>query len=175
MNIEVEVRSFISKEKFDELFIFFKKNADYLGEDVQETFYFDGKEDVRIQRNNSFSKIWMKKGKLHDECREEIEIKCARDDFDKLEKIFTSLGLPVNIKWFRTRHSFQWGDVIVTLDTTKGYGFIIELEKLSDEANKAAALELLQQKFRELNIPLTPREEFDTKFQEYKLRWKELL
>ena len=74
-NIEVEIRSFISKEKYNELIEFFKKNAEFINEDYQETYYFDTKEDLRIQKNNYFSKIWMKKGKMHDEQREEIEIK----------------------------------------------------------------------------------------------------
>ncbi|MBI4141785.1 CYTH domain-containing protein [Candidatus Woesearchaeota archaeon] len=175
MPIEVELRSFISKNKFEELLLFFKNNAEYLGDDNQETFYFDSKEDVRIQRNNSFSKIWIKKGKIHDECREEIEIRFDRDDFEKAEQLFTTLGFPVQIKWFRKRHSFKWQDITVTIDDTKGYGFIIELEKMSDEENKDASLKLLQQKFAELNIPLTARDVFEQRFQQYKENWKNIL
>ena len=174
MPIEVELRSFISEQKHAELLLFFKANAEYLGEDFQETFYFGAKEDVRIQRNNLFSKIWMKKGRLHDECREEIEIKFDRDDFGKAEQLFASLGFQVQIKWFRKRHSFKWDDVAVTLDDTKGYGFIVEIEKLSDEANKDATLKMLQLKFSELSIPLSSREEFDKKFQHYKENWKNI-
>jgi len=33
----------------------------------------------------------MKKGQIHDETREEIEVKCDREDFDKLLQIFESL------------------------------------------------------------------------------------
>ena len=127
-NIEVEIRSFISKEKYNELIEFFNKNAEFINEDYQETYYFDTKEDLRIQKNNYFSKIWMKKGKMHDEQREEIEIKFAKDDFEKLEKVFTSAGMNVNIKWYRTRHNFKWDDIIVSIDYTRGYGYIIELD-----------------------------------------------
>jgi len=58
--------------------------------DEQETHYFDCAEDIRIQKNKYFSKIWMKKGKLHDDAREEIEVQCKKDDFEKLQKIFNS-------------------------------------------------------------------------------------
>jgi hypothetical protein len=51
---------------------FFEKNGESLGVDHRETHYFDGKEDLRIQKNDGFSKIWLKKGRLHDEAREEI-------------------------------------------------------------------------------------------------------
>ena len=56
-NIEVEIKCFISKEKYEELLIFFNKNADFVNEDDQETYYFDAEHDLRIQKNNSFSKI----------------------------------------------------------------------------------------------------------------------
>jgi adenylate cyclase class IV len=91
MNIEAEIRSFISKEKFDQLLEFFKKNAVLVKEDYQETFYFDCDEDLRIQKNNHFSKVWMKKGALHDDHREEIEIKFEKGDFEKVEKLFLAL------------------------------------------------------------------------------------
>ncbi|MDD2388097.1 MAG: hypothetical protein PHP52_15090 [Bacteroidales bacterium] len=57
MNIEAELRSFISEEKYNELLDFFKKEASLIKEDYQETFYFDCDEDLRIQKNNFFSKI----------------------------------------------------------------------------------------------------------------------
>jgi len=57
MNIEVEIRSFLTKERYEELIEFFKENAKFVGEDEQETIYFDSDNDVRIQKNNYFSKI----------------------------------------------------------------------------------------------------------------------
>lgn len=174
MNIEVEIRSFISKEKYDELLEFFRKNGKFVSDDYQETHYFDSKEDLRIQQNNFFSKVWLKKGKLHDESREEIEIKFDRKDFENLQKIFAGIGLGVQIKWFRQRHTFEWEGVSVMVDCTKGYGYILELEKMSDEKNKEKMLELLKQKMALLGIEQTPKEEFDKRFQHYKDNWRTL-
>jgi len=174
-NIEAEVRSFISKEQYEKLLEFFKKNAKPLKEDYQETFYFDCEQDLRIQRNNFFSKIWMKKGKIHDEHREEIEIKFGRDEFEKLENLFLSLGFNVQIKWFRKRFEFQWTDITVCLDFTKGYGYIIELEKMTSEENKAKEYENLKEKLMSLQVNITPKEEFDKKFAYYKKNWKSLI
>lgn len=120
MNIEAELRSFISKEKYNELLDFFKEKASLIKEDYQETFYFDCDEDLRIQKNNFFSKIWMKKGKIHDDSREEIEIKFDKNDFEKLETLFLSLGYNIEIKWFRKRFQFKWEDTTVCLDFTRG-------------------------------------------------------
>ncbi len=173
--IEVEIRSFITKERYDDLLHFFLVQGEKMLEDEQETHYFDTKEDVRIQKNKYSAKIWMKKGKMHDEQREEIEIKIDKEDFEKMEKILFSLGHAVSIKWFRTRHTFLWQNITVTLDFTKGYGYIIELEKISSQDEKDTALTILKEKLNELHIPLTPREEFDKKFLWYKEHWKEVV
>ncbi|MDP3882396.1 MAG: CYTH domain-containing protein [Nanoarchaeota archaeon] len=175
MDIEVELRSFITKEQFDKFIELFKQNGKLVKEDNQETYYFNAKEDLRIQKNDFFSKIWMKKGKIHDEAREEIEIKCAKEDFDKLERLFLNAGFDVNIKWFRKRHEFEWEGITVCLDYTRGYGYIIEFEKMSTEDEKDNALAMLKEKFASLGIEITPREEFDKKFKEYKENWRELI
>ena len=175
MNIETEVRSLISKEKFEELLDFFKQNAEFKKEDYQETFYFDCKEDLRIQRNNFYSKIWMKKGKIHDPHREEIEVKFDKDEFENLEKLFLSLGYNIEIKWFRKRFQFLWDNITVCLDYTKGYGYIIELEKMCSEDEKEKEFELIKEKLQSLDVEITPREGFDKKFKYYKENWNSLV
>ncbi len=175
MNIEAEVRSFITREQYASLIEFFKSHAKLSKEDYQETFYFDGDEDLRIQRNNFYAKIWMKKGKIHDEHREEIEVKFDKEDFENLEKLFLALGYTVEIKWFRKRFEFAWEGITVCLDYTKGYGYIIELEKMCSEDTKEKEVDLLKQKLSSLKINLTPKEEFNKKFQYYKENWKSLV
>lgn len=173
--IEVELRSFVSEDEFARLLSFFAASAKARGDDEQVTFYFNGPEDLRIQQNKTHSKVWLKKGKLHDDAREEIEIKCAKDDFARLESLFLALGYTVNIKWFRKRKSFDWNGITVTLDDTKGYGKILELELLTTEAQKDAALRRLKECFNELRIAVTPKEEFERKFAFYKENWKSLI
>jgi|TARA_Y100000310_G_C20647642_1_gene797544 predicted adenylyl cyclase CyaB len=175
MNIETEIRSFISKEQFETLLEFFKQNAELKKEDYQETFYFDCDEDLRIQRNNFFSKIWMKKGKIHDDHREEIEVKFDKDEFENLEKLFLALGYNTEIKWFRKRFQFKWNEITVCMDSTKGYGYIIELEKMCSKENKEEEFKLLKAKLQSLNVEITPKEEFNKKFQYYKENWKSLV
>lgn len=170
-NIEIEVRSFLSEEKYASLLDFFRQNAKLLKEDNQETFYFDCAQDLRIQKNDFFAKIWMKRGQIHDAYREELEIKFDRDEFEKLEKLFLALGYKVKIKWFRKRFEFAWDDVTVCLDYTRGYGYIIELEKMGSEDNKEKEHAALQEKLRSLDVEITPKEEFDRRFADYKENW----
>ncbi len=175
MAIEVEVRSFISEGKYRELIAFFEKEGKFVKEDNQLTYYFDCQEDLRIQKNDFSSKIWLKKGKMHDEHREEIEVQFPKEDFEKLEQIFLALGYNVKIKWQRRRFVFSWQDIDVMVDYTKGYGYIIELEKMAEESNKEEVLEMLKAKLASLGIPLTLKEEFNRQFKFYQDNWKRFL
>lgn len=174
-NIECEVRSLVSKEEYDALIGRFTKEAKDLGEDEQVTYYFDSTEDLRIQKNSQYAKVWLKKGALHEDHREEIEIKVPKEDFEKLEQLFLALGYNISIKWFRRRHAFTWGDIDVAVDYTKGYGYIVEFEKLSDADGAEETVGYLKTKFAELGIAITPKEEFDEKYQHYKEHWRELV
>jgi len=172
--IEVEVRSFISKEQYNELQDWFFENGELTKKDYQETHYYDCPQDLRVQRNSFESKVWLKKGELHDEAREEIEIKTDREKFPELEQLFDELGYCVGIKWFRHRHKFDWDGVKVCLDYTKGYGYILELEIKCLENEKDDILIKLKRKMGELGIEITPKEEFDQAYKNYKANWREL-
>ena len=74
-NIEVEIRSLVTKNQYDNLFKFFKKEGKFLGEEKQISYYFSGEIDLRIQKSNKSAKIWLKKGKMHADSRKEIELK----------------------------------------------------------------------------------------------------
>jgi predicted adenylyl cyclase CyaB len=174
MEIEVELRSFISEEKYFELIDFFRRDGEFISEDYQETYYFDSEDDLRIQKNDFYSKVWLKKGKMHDPHREEIELRFSKEDFAKAEKLFLALGYDVAVKWFRKRLSFRWDGVDVALDHSRGYGHIIELEKMACDADKDSVLADLKSRFDLLRIPITSRVEFDGRFKQYKENWKEL-
>ncbi len=174
-NIEIEIQSFITKEQYENLLNFFKQNAKFVKDDFQETFYFDENSNLRIQRNSDGAKLWHKSGNVHDEFMEEIEIPTKKENFENLERFLNKLGHEVKIKWLRNRNQFDWNGIKVCLDYTKGYGYIIEFEKMGSEENKEKILEELQIKFNELNIPLTSKEEFTNKYNYYKEHWRELI
>jgi len=177
IDIECEIRAFVTDGQYGELLDKLRSIAVYAGQDDQTTYYFEGNgdPDLRIQRNARGAKIWYKGGKMHDDARREIEILCHGDgDFGKLENLFLALGYRVSIKWFRARHIFKIGDVTVTLDDTKGYGKIIEFEKICREHEREAALAELELKMGELGVVPTPKEDFDRRYAEYKKDWRSL-
>jgi len=176
MVFEAELRSFISKEKYDELISFFQKNAELLSDTSQETHYLNSDKDLRIQKNDDYSKIWLKLGKMHDEQRKEIEIRMKSQDFDSLKEIFEIIGFDAKIKWFRKRKEFSWKGLSICLDNTKGYGYILEIEKLCDSEEEAnSAKEEIKQKFLELEVIESSKEEFAQKFQDYEKNWRSLI
>ena len=176
MVIEVEVRSFIDEEEFNKLLEFFRKNAKFLKDDFQVTVYFSGDKDLRVQKNRFFSKLWLKKGKIHDDVREEIEVEFKREEFGKLLEILNELGLKVEIVWLRKRKEFQWNGIKVYLDDTEGYGKIIEIETYVEKENETEKKrDELISKLRSLGIKISERNEFEKKFEWYKRNWKRLL
>jgi predicted adenylyl cyclase CyaB len=176
INIECEIRAFLTDEQYDRLSEKLAGIAEADGEDEQVTYYFEGNgdPDLRIQRNSTGAKIWFKKGRMHDEARLEIELPCRREDFGTLEQLFSALGYAVSIKWFRKRRLYRLEGVTVTLDDTRGYGKILELEKVCFEGERDEALGLLKARMSELGIEPTPKEAFDLRYAEYKRNWREL-
>ena len=174
-HIEVEIRSFISEKKYNELLDYFKKLNLNFKEDFQETHYFDTKEDLRLYKTNKETILLLKKGKMHDDYREEIELRLPREDFEKTENLFLSLGFKIKVKWFRKRIEFIWQEIKVCLDYTKGYDYIIELEKMTNLNEKEKSLINLKEKLKQLNIELTPKEEFEKKLKFYNENWQKLI
>lgn len=86
-----------------------------------------------------------------------------------------SLGYNVDIKWFRNSHTFSWEGVSVMIDYTKGYGYIIELEKMSSEALKDFDLSELKAKMDSLGIEVSSKAEFSERYERYKREWRELV
>lgn len=174
IQIECEIRAFVTDEQYGHLTEMLGRIAEFGGEDGQVSYYFEGNgnPDLRIQRNAAGSKIWLKKGRMHDEARGEIELLCQGDDFDTLEQLFLALGYHVSIKWFRKRRLYMLDAITIALDDTKGYGKIIELEMLCRESERVAALGQLKALMSELGIVPTPKEEFDKRYLDYKENWR---
>jgi predicted adenylyl cyclase CyaB len=174
-NIEIEIRAFVTKKEYTRLLKLFKKSSQLVKEDKQETIYFDCEEDLRIQKNNFTSKIWLKGGNLHDDCREEIEIHTDVKNYENLQELFDRLGYKQDIKWIRNRKEIDWEGIKVCLDYTVGYGYIIELEVIGKEENKEEKLKMLRLKLEELGIKETPKEEFNKAYDYYKKNWNILI
>jgi len=175
-NIEIEARSFIDRTEYKNLLKKLRKKSKFLASTNEETIYFKVKKgDLRLRRNAKQAFLIFKEGKIHDDSREEIEIVLDRDDFQKIKKLFQKLGYKEEIRWFRKRMIYKWGDIKVFLDDTKGYGLILELEKIGKVKNQKRIHELLEEKIKFLGIEITPKSIFENKFKYYKRNWRKIL
>jgi predicted adenylyl cyclase CyaB len=175
ISVETEIRAFISPEEYSHLSGYFADEGLFIKEDNQTTYYLNSSQDLRVQQNDFFSKIWLKKGNMHQESREEIEVIFLREDFLKIESMFKNMGYEILIKWFRKRKEYKWNEINVFLDYTKGYGHVIELEIVSPPGKEEENLTLLREKFKFLGISENSEEEFNKKYNHYKANWKKLV
>jgi predicted adenylyl cyclase CyaB len=174
-NVEIEVRSFISPVQYKSLEKKLNRVAKFLKEIKEETVYLE-RESLRIRRDNSYSYLIFKSGKIHDNFRSEIKIRFERTDFDKLKDLFEKLGFNIDVMWFRERNVYDLKGIKVFLDKTKGYGMVVELEKFGTEQNKEKIYDDLKAKLLSLGIKeITPKKEFDKKFKYYKNNWRKIL
>lgn len=173
--IEVEVRSFISEDRYDELLDKLKERAEKVKYDRQITYYFSGDRDLRIQKNMDFAKLWLKTGEIHEREREELEVRFDREDFRTLEKLLELLGYEVEIKWYRERHRFRWNGLEICVDHTPGYGRIIEIEKMCEKGEEEKVHERLCKALREFGVEETPKEIFDERYEDYRDNWSDIL
>ena len=117
----------------------------------------------------------MKKWQIHDDHREELEIKFDKEDFEKLQQLFLNLWYEIDITWIRKRLQFDRDGIDVSLDYTTWYGYIIELEIMTTDLEKDEVLEIIRKKFAELEIAITPKDEFTAKYEWYKINRKNLI
>lgn len=167
MRKEVEVRSFLSKQEYFRLKVFLNDNADFIEKRNETTYYLNSEKDLRIQKTQADAKVWLKEGNIHDSSREEIEAEFNVSDFDEFKEIFKRLGMKPEIKWERERLIYDWDGVKCMLDHTKDYGYIIELEKLVSK-NEDEVYDKLKEKLNSLDIEITPKEEFEKRYKDYK-------
>lgn len=175
-NIEIEIRSFITRGEHKKLEKILRKKAKFIDSIKEETLYFEAKnKDLRLRKDKKNAYLILKEGKIHDDSREEIEVKIKREDFNKIERLFKKLGYKEKIRWFRKRIIFKSGKIKILLDDTKGYGLILELEKIGTVEEKEKVHKYLEQEIKSLGVKITPREVFEKKFKYYKNNWRKIL
>ncbi|MBW6440834.1 CYTH domain-containing protein [Patescibacteria group bacterium] len=174
-NIEVEIRSFITDDQYKILSSKLRLNSEFNKELNEETIYFSGEKDLRLRRNEKNAYLIYKKGELHDKFREEFEIKFAVEDFEKIKKLFETLGYEIEIIWLRKRMEFLQEDFKILLDDTRGYGKIIEIEKMVHSGEENNTYMRLEKKLMKLGIKISTKKEFDYAFEYYKKNWQSLI
>lgn len=175
-NIEVEVRSFVDDVQFSNIKNILDRDFEFTKELREVTVYFSGEKDLRMRKNEDGAYVILKEGKIHDDFREELEIKIDKKDFNDMIKLFRSLGFEIEIEWRRSRLEYRNAEMKLLLDDTEGYGKILELEQMVEEGKEKESYEMLLGEIKKLGVKqITSKQEFNEKFEYYKKNWKDLI
>lgn len=175
-NIEVEARSFITDEQFENAKKILDRDCEFVEKLNEITIYFSGEKDLRMRKNETGAFIILKEGKIHDDFRKESEIRIDRNDFDDMAELFQSLGFAIEIEWRRNRLEYKKADMKILLDDTKGYGKILEIEKMAEAGSENEVHGALTEEMKIFGITnITSKKEFNEKFEYYKQNWQNLI
>jgi adenylate cyclase class IV len=164
-NIEIEFRSLFNEKKHQDLMVFLGKNAEDLGEDDKDTYFFIFKDRLlKVVKNISkkTGKIVLKLGRIGQKLDwEEIEIPLHIDEVDRMAKLFLSLNLPAQlIHNDQKRHNFLYKGVEIAVKYSGDWGYHAELEVvINNSEEKGEAEERIREVAKELGLRLMTDEE----------------
>lgn len=171
---EIEYKFILKPKDKNRLEKFLKQNkAKLVSQGTQDNWYYiaPGKNDLRIRRTEKVAYLILKKGWMHDDERDEIEIKVDRKYFLRLDEILRALGYKYDTKWYRQRKKYRYKNFNITIDFNAGYGWVTEIEReVCSGGEKKAKAEIINLA-RKIGIKPAPKLLFDKMYHYYKKRW----
>lgn len=163
--IEIELRAMFDEEKFDSLKVFLDKNAEYLGQDNKDVyFYIFSDKLLKVTDNISkdTAKLTLKLNRIGQGINfEEIEFPIQRKDVEKAAKMFNSLGMTDNIiHSFQSRHNYLFKGVELALKYSSEWKHHLEFEIVVDEeSQKEEAEKKIHEVAKELDVKIMLEDE----------------
>jgi len=137
---EIEFRSMFSKEKYDQLQAFLSANAQDLGQDDKDVYFFILPNKLlkvvsNISKNSA--KLVLKLNKIGEGSSfKEIEIPFNPQEFESLASIFKELGFNKAMRSFQKRHNYNYKGVEIALKYSEDWGYHSELEIVVSSEDK---------------------------------------
>ena len=163
--IEIELRSVFDEKKHNELKDFLDKNAEDLGEDDKDVYFFLLPDKITKATHNvskKTAKIVIKLNRIGRGTSdfEEIEIPINPSDFDKAVKLFSALPFDQIQNSYQKRHNYLFEGVEIALKWTESWGYHMELEIVVDDKAKREDAESKIRKVAErLGVQIMSEEE----------------
>jgi len=163
--IEIELRSVFDRKKHNELKEYLGKNAEDLGEDDKDVFFFLLPDKITKATHNvskKTAKIVIKLNRIGRGTSdfEEIEIPINPSDFDKAVKLFSALPFDQIQNSYQKRHNYLLDGVEIALKWTESWGYHMELEIVVDNVAKREEAENKIRKVAEkLGVQIMSEEE----------------
>ena len=179
-HIEIEFRSLLDENKYNELLRVLKDKARDLGEDDKDVYFFimpDRLLKVTDNVSQGTAKITIKLTRIGQGSDfEEIEYLIDPQDIQKAVKLFRLLDVTDEVQHaFQKRHNFEYKDVELAIKHSDAWGYHAELEiMIGDQRDKASAEEKIKKVAEELGLQLMNEEELraftEQKDKEYEKR-----
>lgn len=163
--LEIEFRSIFNKDKYDKLKKFLDSNAENLGEDDKDCYYYIfSNKLVKLVNNISKKscKISLKLNKIGEGAAfPEYELYFPQDQLDTAKKILDNLVVPDKIMHGpQKRTNYHYGECEIALKHSDVWGYHAEIEKVvNSPIEQGAAEEKIRLLARELGIVLMSDED----------------
>jgi len=144
-NIEIEHRARSDKTTYDNISNFLNANAEDLGEDDKDAYFFLFPDKLLKTVNNiskKTAKIVLKLNKIgKGNDFEEIEIPIRPEDFNAATKLFVALRTGDYMHSFQKRHNYLYKGVELALKWSEAWGHHLELEVVVSDLAKKEEIE----------------------------------
>ena len=138
MGTEVEIKFRVNlhemRKKIEAL------GAEFKGEEIQEDLYFSisPRRLLRVRRIVNLNEVILGYKDIKDEENEEFdEIEVKVEDFEKIRGILKRLGSKEDVWVKKHRYIYKLGDVTFELNHVEDLGDFLDIEVISDNAEKA--------------------------------------
>ncbi len=142
-NIEIEIRGPLSKEKFENMALFFGKNGRKLIEKdrilIDYSTFLEGgvenrRKDIRLRVTNGIPEIIVKLGEWGGtDLRKELSVLTNPNSFDTLVEIFGELGFVKGVLCSRKSKVYEYKGIEFALVEVPNHSYYYEAEKMAHE------------------------------------------
>lgn len=137
--MEIEIKSLLTKEKYDELKGLLPVRFKLVNSDSITTVKF--RPDVRVRYSSKLNEVVFKDGDPTHYARNEICINLgSKDDSLNMVRMFRSLGMEEEPSWQKHKDEFSLekgnDDYTLSLQHIENFAYILEAEIMSDDAEK---------------------------------------
>ena len=141
MVFEIEFRAKFDEKKHAELKAFLDKNAESLGEDDKDCYYYILEDKLLKLVNNTSkknAKVSLKLNRIGQGAAfPEMEFYFSPDEFEAARHLFDALALPAKIMHgLQKRTNYKYQDCEIALKYSEAWGYHLEIEQVVDSQEK---------------------------------------